>query len=51
MLVGDDIRDNPLFTQIISNTAALLMMTPLLIAYIFVQRLFVEGIERTGIVG
>jgi multiple sugar transport system permease protein len=51
MLVGDDIRDNPLFTQIISNTAALLMMSPLLIAYIFVQRLFVEGIERTGLVG
>ncbi|ERJ11741.1 carbohydrate ABC transporter permease [Haloplasma contractile] len=50
-LVGDDVQNNPLFIAMISNTAALLMMLPLLIAYIFVQKYFVEGIERTGIVG
>lgn len=50
-LVGPDIRDNPLFTSLIANTSAFLIMLPLLIAYLFVQRLFVEGIERTGIVG
>lgn len=51
LLVGEDVRDNPLFASIISNTAALMMMLPLLVAYLFVQKLFIEGIERTGIVG
>lgn len=50
-MVGEDIRDNPLFASIISNTAALLMMLPLLIGYLFVQRLFIEGVERSGIIG
>lgn len=36
---------------LIGNTAALLMMIPLLIGYFFVQRLFVESIERTGLTG
>lgn len=50
-LIGDDIWNNPLFLQLITNVAALLMMLPLLIGYLFVQRGFVESIERTGIVG
>jgi len=50
-LVGEDVRDNPLFASLISNTAALLMMLPLLIGYLFVQRLFIEGVERSGIIG
>lgn len=50
-MVGEDIRDNPLFASIISNTAALMMMLPLLIGYLFVQRLFIEGVERSGIIG
>ena len=40
-----------MMTSLIANTEALLMMAPILIAYLFVQKLFVEGIERTGIVG
>jgi len=51
MLVGPDMRRNPLFVSLISNTSAFLMMMPVLIAYLFVQKYFVEGIERTGIVG
>jgi multiple sugar transport system permease protein len=51
MLVGPDMRRNPLFVSLISNTSAFLMMLPVLIAYLFVQKYFVEGIERTGIVG
>ncbi len=47
----EDIAQDPLFRSIIANTAALLMMLPLLIGYFFVQKLFVESIERTGIVG
>lgn len=42
---------DPLFISLITNTGALLMMLPLLIAYFFVQKLFVESIERTGITG
>jgi|SRR5690625_896927 len=50
-LIGKDIWDNPMFLALITNVAALLMMLPLLIMYIFVQKQFVESIERTGIVG
>lgn len=47
----ETIRSNALFYGLISNTAALLMMIPVLIGYLFFQKLFVESIERTGIVG
>ena len=50
-LIGDEVWNNPLFLQMITNVCALLMMLPLLIGYLFVQRGFVESIERTGIVG
>ncbi len=50
-LVGQDIWENPLFLALISNVSALLMMLPLLFMYLFVQKGFVESIERTGIVG
>ena len=46
----DDASD-PLFVSLITNTGALLMMLPLIIGYLFVQRQFVESIERTGITG
>lgn len=51
LLVGPSIQNNRLFYGLIANTAALLMMLPLLIGYFFVQKLFVESIERTGITG
>jgi multiple sugar transport system permease protein len=50
-LVGQDVWANPVFLSLISNVSALLMMLPLLIMYLFVQKSFVESIERTGIVG
>ncbi|MDD3381981.1 MAG: carbohydrate ABC transporter permease [Bacilli bacterium] len=46
-----DVIRSSQFLGLLSNTMALLMMLPLLIAYFFVQKLFVESIERTGIVG
>ncbi len=49
--VGEGIAKNSLFSQTLLNTAALMMMSPLLIGYLFVQRLFIEGVERSGIVG
>lgn len=50
-LVGEDVTSNPEFTILITNTASFIMMLPLLIGYLFVQRLFIEGVERSGIVG
>lgn len=49
--LAEGISRNPLLVGTIANTGALLMMLPLLIGYIFVQRYFVESVERTGIVG
>ena len=50
-LIGQDVWANPVYLALISNVSALLMMLPLLIMYLFVQKSFVESIERTGIVG
>lgn len=49
--LGETIARDDKFYGLILNTGALLMMLPLIIAYFFVQRLFVESIERTGITG
>lgn len=50
-LIGQDVWSNPMYLALLSNVAALLIMLPLLIMYLFVQKQFVESIERTGIVG
>ena len=50
-LTDEQVRENAMFRGLVANTAALLIMLPLLIGYLFVQRRFVESIERTGIVG
>ena len=50
-LMGQDITKNPLFTSMILNTSGILVMLPLLVLYFFVQKMFVQGIERSGIVG
>ena len=49
--MGTEIANDSMFFGLLINTAALLMMTPLLIGYFFFQRRFVESIERTGITG
>jgi len=51
LVTSEDIKANGNFAAVIANTSALIMMTPLLIAYLFVQKQFVEGVERSGIVG
>ena len=40
-----------LYEAAIRNTCGLLILTPLLVVYLFCQRYLVEGIERSGIVG
>jgi multiple sugar transport system permease protein len=50
-LIGQDVERNPLFVSMIMNTAGILVMLPVLIIYFFLQKFFVQGIERSGIVG
>lgn len=49
--LGTEIASDRLFYGLLINTAALLMMVPLLFGYFFVQKLFVQSIERTGLTG
>jgi multiple sugar transport system permease protein len=49
--IAEGMSRNPLVVGTIANTAALLMLFPLLLGYLFVQRLFVESVERVGIIG
>lgn len=42
---------SPGFVSMINNTGTVLTIIPLIILYVFCQRSFVEGIERSGIVG
>lgn len=39
------------YISIVNNTGMIMFITPLLVFYAFLQRYFVESIERTGIVG
>jgi multiple sugar transport system permease protein len=50
-LMGSDYSKIVEYHTIVLNVAALLAMLPLLVMYLFVQKNFVESIERTGIVG
>ena len=36
---------------LLKNGGVFLLMVPLMILYVFLQRFFVEGIDRTGLVG
>lgn len=42
---------SPGFVSMINNTGTILAVIPLIILYVFCQKSFVEGIERSGIVG
>lgn len=42
---------SPAFISMMDNTGTILILLPLVILYLFCQKSFVEGIERSGIVG
>nr|WP_036718688.1 carbohydrate ABC transporter permease [Paenibacillus sp. JCM 10914] len=48
---GQDVQPDPLYLSMIQNTAILMAILPLIIMYLFVQRHFVESMERSGLVG
>src|SRR5690554_7353610 len=39
------------YMSMLNNTGSLLFILPLLILYVFLQRYFIESVERTGLVG
>ena len=39
------------YKTIVNNTGMVLFLLPILLFYVFLQRYFVESVERTGIVG
>ena len=43
--------NNPLVTQLVVFAGVLLAIAPILTIYLFLQRYFIEGLERSGIVG
>lgn len=46
-----EVVNSPLLIQMVVFGGVLLAITPILIIYLFLQRYFVEGLERSGIVG
>ncbi|WP_019636927.1 carbohydrate ABC transporter permease [Paenibacillus fonticola] len=48
---GITTNKDPFYMSMVQDTGILLAILPLTILYLFVQRYFVESIERTGIVG
>ena len=42
---------SPGFASMMNNTGVILLILPLIIVYLICQKSFVEGIERSGIVG
>lgn len=49
--IAADVLATPQFMSIVDNAGMLLFIAPLLLIYAFMQRYFIESIERTGIVG
>ncbi|WP_020619981.1 carbohydrate ABC transporter permease [Paenibacillus daejeonensis] len=48
---GDASTTDPFYLSMVQDTGILMAILPLIIIYLFVQRYFVESIERTGLVG
>lgn len=52
MDMGMNLKEpDPVYQSMLLSTGVFLTMLPLLIMYLFVQRYFVESVERTGLVG
>ncbi|MBD2869296.1 carbohydrate ABC transporter permease [Paenibacillus sp. IB182493] len=51
LATGAETRADPNHVAMIVDTGILLAIAPLVLMYLFVQRYFVESVERTGVVG
>ena len=50
-VLGDQYLHAPVEGSLVNNAGSFLIILPLLLLYAFLQRYFVESIERTGLVG
>ena len=50
-VLGDQYLHAPVEASLVNNAGSFLIILPLLLLYAFLQRYFVESIERTGLVG
>ena len=50
-LIFDNLDYSDEYISVIINTGMIMFITPVLLLYAFLQRYFIESIERTGIVG
>jgi len=50
-VLGDQYLHAPVEASLVNNAGSFLLILPLLLVYAFLQRYFVESIERTGLVG
>ena len=50
-VMGSSELMDPYVVAAIKSTGVLLMMLPLIILYCFSQRFFIDGVERSGLVG
>lgn len=48
---ANSLVQDPFFMSMMMNTSVLMAILPLIILYVFVQRHFVESVERSGLVG
>lgn len=48
---GANVKADPNHVSMLVDTGILLAIAPLILMYLFVQRYFVESVERTGVVG
>lgn len=51
VVLGDKYLHAPVEASLVNNSGSFLLILPLLVVYAFLQRYFVESIERTGLVG
>lgn len=50
-LAGPTNQLDPFYVSMLNNTGSLLLIAPLLLMFVVLQRYFVESVERTGLVG
>ncbi|WP_078556802.1 carbohydrate ABC transporter permease [Bacillus alkalicellulosilyticus] len=50
-LEGESGTSDPFYQSMVQDTGILLSMLPLILMYLFVQRYFVQSVERSGVVG
>ena len=51
IIAKDNMAGSSIYHNVIQNTGGMMIITPLIILYLFCQKYLVQGIERSGLVG